>query len=354
MISKNNTYAVALSGGVDSSTVAAMLLKEGHEVFGVTMLTQPDGCESVIKKASIVAKQLGIKHYVLDVIDEFKKEVIDYFINSYLNGTTPNPCAICNKKIKLNKLLIFAKEKGADYLATGHYASIEYINNNVYLKESNNKLKDQSYFLSLTSKEHLKYIKTPLSNINNKRETRELAKSFGLSNFQEKDSQDICFIKNNDYISFIRNNIEDKRLLDRQGNIILKNSNTILSQHKGLVNYTTGQRRGLGISNSEPLYVTNINYNNNTITVGTKKDLLIKTFNVNQFNWLIEQENSSFECYVKVRSGHSKFKALVNINDINNVTVNLLEDNTVAICPGQVCVLYNNKNIVIGAGIINK
>ena len=186
----NDKYAVALSGGVDSSTTAAILLREGHEVFGVTMLTQQNGCETVIKNASAVSKQLGIKHYVLDVIDEFKKEVIDYFINSYLNGITPNPCAICNKKIKLNKLLMFAKEKGANYLATGHYASIECVDNNVLLRESNNKLKDQSYFLSLTSKEHLKYIKTPLSNINNKKETRELAKSFGLNNFQEKDSQD--------------------------------------------------------------------------------------------------------------------------------------------------------------------
>ena len=348
----NDKYAVALSGGVDSSTTAAILLREGHEVFGVTMLTQQNGCETVIKNASAVSKQLGIKHYVLDVIDEFKKEVIDYFINSYLNGITPNPCAICNKKIKLNKLLMFAKEKGANYLATGHYASIECVDNNVLLRESNNKLKDQSYFLSLTSKEHLKYIKTPLSNINNKKETRELAKSFGLNNFQEKDSQDICFIKNNDYISFIKNNIANKKLLDKQGNIILKNSNTVLSQHRGLINYTIGQRRGLGIANSEPLYVTSIDHNNNTLIVGTKQDLLVKTFIVNQFNWLIEQTNSSFECYVKVRSGHSKFKALVNINDIDNITVNLLENNTVAICPGQVCALYNDENIVIGAGII--
>ena len=220
------------------------------------------------------------------------------------------------------------------------------------MKESNNKLKDQSYFLSLTSKEHLKYIKTPLSNISNKKETRELAKSFGLSNLKEKDSQDICFIKNNDYISFIRNNIENKELLNKQGNIILRNSGKIVSQHKGLVNYTIGQRRGLGIANSEPLYVTSINHNNNTIIVGTRKDLFVKTFFVNQFNWLIEQENNNFECHVKVRSGHSKFKALININDINNITVNLLENNTVAICPGQVCALYNNENIVIGAGII--
>lgn len=347
-----SVYAVALSGGVDSSTVAALLLKSGHEVFGVTMLTQQDGCQTVINKASEVAKQLGIKHYIVDVIDDFKKEIIDYFINSYLQGTTPNPCAICNRKIKLNKLLIFAKEKGADYLATGHYANIEYIDNNLYLKESKNKLKDQSYFLSLTSKDHLKYIKTPLSNITNKKETRELAKSFGLNNFQEKDSQDICFIKNNDYISFIRNNIEDKTLLDRRGNIILQNNCTVVSQHKGLINYTIGQRRGLGISYREPLYVTNINYINNTVIVSTKEDLIIETFDVNQFNWLLNINTNCFECYVKVRSGHSKFKALINVANNDLVTINLLEPNTVAICPGQVCALYNEDNIVIGAGII--
>ncbi len=391
-------YAVAMSGGVDSSTVAALLLREGHEVFGVTMLTQatPD-CQNVINNASKVAKQLNIKHYVLDIIDDFKKEVIDYFISAYLQGTTPNPCAICNKKIKLSKLLMFAKEKGADYLATGHYASIDYINNTLYLKESKNLLKDQSYFLSLTDKEHLKYIKTPLSNITNKLETRTLAKQFGLSNFQEKDSQDICFIKHNDYISFIKDNIKNEKLISKRGDIILQNTDNIIAQHNGLMNYTIGQRKGIGISYSEPLYVINMDYIKNQVTVGTKKDLLVKQFKVKQMNWLLEH-NNDFECYVKVRSGHSKFKALINIQtNINNVfqhniqannttkvninveynsnicennnmqhnnnkddcimhyneiLVNLLEPNTVAICPGQVCALYNEYNTVIGAGII--
>ncbi|MBR1944121.1 MAG: tRNA 2-thiouridine(34) synthase MnmA [Alphaproteobacteria bacterium] len=348
----NDRYAVALSGGVDSSTTAAMLLNEGHEVFGVTMLLQSTGCQMVIDKASKVAQQLGIKHYVFDAINEFKKEVIDYFINSYMTGTTPNPCAICNKKIKLNKLLSFAQEKGADYLATGHYANIECINNDVFLKESKNSLKDQSYFLSLTSREHLKYIKTPLCNITHKQETRNLAKSFGLNNFHEKDSQDICFIRNGDYISFIRDNIEDKKLLNKCGNIILQSNGNCIAQHKGLVNYTIGQRRGLGIPNNEPLYVTNINYSNNTLTVGIKRDLLVKTFQVNQFNWLLDINDNKFECHVRIRAGHSKYKSLVEIISNDVVNVHLLENNTVAVCPGQVCALYNKDNVVIGAGII--
>ena len=346
-----DSYAVALSGGVDSSTVAAILLNKGYEVFGVTMLTQASS-RNIVEKASKSAKQLGIKHYVLNIIDEFKKEVIDYFINSYLNGTTPNPCAICNKKIKLNKLLIFAQEKGANYLATGHYASIKYIDNNLYLKESKNLLKDQSYFLSLTDKEHLKYIKTPLSNITNKEETRELAKKFGLENYKEKDSQDVCFIKDNNYKLFIENNIENKQLLNKNGNIILQSNGQVISNHRGLINYTIGQRRGLGIANTEPLYVTNINYLNNTLTVGTKQNLIVRNFKVTQLNWLINIINNDFECFVKVRSGHSKFKALINKNDNNCININLLETNTVAICPGQVCALYNNENVVIGAGII--
>ena len=347
------TYAVALSGGVDSSTTAAILLNEGNEVFGVTMLTQSSGCQSIIENASNVAKQLGIKHYICDVTNEFQTEVIDYFINSYVNGTTPNPCAICNKKIKLNKLLIFAQEKGADYLATGHYASIEYINNNLYLKESKNKLKDQSYFLSLTSKEHLKYIKTPLSKIQDKLETRELAKKFGLSNFQLKDSQDVCFIKNNDYIAFIKNNIKDNTLIDRRGNIIFKGTGTIVSQHKGLVNYTIGQRRGLAIPYKEPLYVTNINPSNNTLTVGTRNDLIVKEFKVNQVNWLLNNKENEFKCLVKIRAGSNKYKAIITVNNNECITVNLIEENITAICPGQVCALYNNDGIVVCAGIIN-
>ena len=249
---------------------------------------------------------------------------------------------------------MFAQEKGADYLATGHYASIEFTNNKIYLKESNNKLKDQSYFLSLTDKEHLKYIKCPLSNINDKKETRELAKRFGLSNFQVKDSQDICFIKNNDYISFIKNNTDNKKILNKPGNIVLKHRNTIIKQHKGLIKYTVGQRRGLGIPYSEPLYVTNIDSNNNAVIVGTRQDLIVKTFKVSQFNWLLEATNSKFECFAKVRAGAMKYKSIVTIHDTENIIVNLLEDNITAICPGQVCVLYNENSVVIGAGIIKR
>ena len=348
----NITYAVAMSGGIDSSTAAAILLREGYKVFGVTMLTCKTGCDKIILEAGTIADDLGIRHYICDISDGFQTEVVDYFINSYMNGLTPNPCAICNKKIKLKQLLQFARNHGADYLATGHYASIEVIEDQVYLKESINTNKDQSYFISLTSKEDLKYIRFPLSNILNKQETRNLAVQFGLRNFAKQDSQDICFIQNRDYISFIRDNIKDKSKLNNCGNMVLNTNNSILAQHHGLENYTIGQRRGLGVSHFEPLYVIHIDTQSNQIILGNKKSLISKYFKVSNMNWIIDSDQNDIACLVKIRAGKLKFKAIIHKYSETDIQVTLLEQNTLAVCPGQVCALYNKENVILGAGTI--
>ncbi len=340
-----SVYAVAISGGVDSAVTATRLLKEGHDVFGVTMLLFDENTDALIEGAKTVTDYLGIPHYICDLRAEFKKEVIDYFVNSYKSGLTPNPCAICNKKIKLNKLLQFAKGLGADYMATGHYAKLLHDNGVAKLYESANSKKDQSYFLSLTSIDCLKYIRFPLQDIVDKSVTRELAKSYGLPNFAKTDSQDICFVPNNDYVSVINKYSLTKNIV---GDFILNGK--VIGKHNGLVKYTIGQRKGLGISYKYPLYVTKIDAERNTVVLGKRADLLRTEFIVKDIN-ILGDIPCGEKLFVKIRSGNKKFYA--NIEQLNNcLKIKLLEPNSIAICPGQVCAVYDNKGKVLAGGII--
>lgn len=336
-----SVYAVAISGGVDSAVTAMKLLQSGHDVFGVTMIIDDKNTEKLLLSAKSVTEHLKISHYICDLRTEFKKEVIDYFVKSYQHGLTPNPCAICNKKIKLHKLLQFALDRGADFLATGHYARIS----NGQLYESANVSKDQSYFLSLTSQKDLNYVRCPLQNIIDKSVTRKLAKAYGLPNFAKLDSQDICFVPNNDYVSVVH---EHSMTSDIEGNFIL-NSRAI-GKHKGLIHYTIGQRRGLGISHSFPLYVVSLNWQRNTVTLGKRSDLLQKSFAVENVNILADISQDEY-LFVKIRSGHKKFKAQIKKLD-SGLEVILLEPNTIAICPGQVCAVYNEEGHVLCGGTI--
>ncbi len=336
-------YAVAISGGVDSAVTATKLLHAGHDVFGVTMVTDDKTKDSLLIGAKTIAEHLNIPHYICDLCSEFKKEVIDYFVKSYQKGLTPNPCAVCNKKIKLHKLLQFARDKGADFLATGHYAKV----NDGQLYEGANLLKDQSYFLSLTSKDDLKYVCCPLQDITNKSLTREMAKSYGLPNFAKSDSQDICFVPNNDYIAVIHAYSDAQ---DVSGDFIL--DNMPVGKHKGIIHYTIGQRRGLGISSHTcPLYVTAIDSENNNVALGKHSDLIRTSFYVKDVNILANVPQNE-NLFVKIRSGSKKFNAKINKLDSNAFEVNLLEPNTIAICPGQVCAVYDANGQVLCGGII--
>ena len=233
--------AVAMSGGVDSSAVAAILSKaKEHDIFGIT-LDLHDGCIDAIKNSRIVCDKLNIEHVVINARNTFRKKVMDVFAEYYANGLTPNPCAICNRDIKFDLLLKEAKLLGATKIATGHYAKYE----KRHLTESANTTKDQSYFLSLVSKSDLDNTIFPLGNIYIKDETRDIAKKFDLPNFSQKDSQDICFIKTT-YKEFLKENYSNLALFEN-GEIILESSGNVLGKHNGIANYTIGQRKGLGI-----------------------------------------------------------------------------------------------------------
>lgn len=337
-----------MSGGVDSSAVAAILKNEGHDVFGITMFLHEYSKSSIIN-AQKVCEILDIQHFVFDIRKNFKKCVMDTFADYYSKGLTPNPCAFCNRDIKLNLLLQFAKDKGADFMATGHYANLKINEGEVILIEAENKSKDQSYFLSLVSKDNLKYVKFPLGKVQNKSKTRKIAESFGLHNFEKKDSQDICFIQNGNYKDFLKTFYSEIPLF-RQGNIRLLNTNKILGKHNGITNYTIGQRKGLGISYETLLYVINLDSKQNEVIVGSKEDLEKSQFNILHTNWILDYPKD-FEGYVKLRSVAKKVKAKIKKN-INGASIELLGKSQTPVTNGQVCAIYNSSNEVIGAGII--
>ncbi|MDR0942115.1 MAG: tRNA 2-thiouridine(34) synthase MnmA [Holosporales bacterium] len=343
------TYAVAMSGGVDSSTTAAILLEKGNNVFGVTMDIN-EYSSSTVANAKNICNILGIKHFVLDAKNIFKKHVMDVFADYYANGLTPNPCALCNRDIKMNALLNFAKEKGADVMATGHYVNMSVDGDLVILKEADNQNKDQSYFLALVDKRNLKDVIFPLGKIKDKEETRKIAQSFGLPNFNQKDSQDICFIPNGDYKSFLRSAYKDLNLFAK-GNIKLASSGEIMGLHEGLANYTIGQRKGLHISYKYPLYVKKLDTANNEIIVCLAEELDTMTFTVVCVNWIIDMP-ASFEALIKHRSICKKSKAAVTKTSDNSISVQLYERPSSPITSGQICVMYNQDKAVIGGGII--
>jgi tRNA-uridine 2-sulfurtransferase len=339
---------VAMSGGVDSSVTAALLLKKGYEIIGVTFDFKIKCSELAVKDAQIIAKKLGIQHYVIDCEKAFKKNVINYFSDTYAKGKTPNPCAKCNREIKFAELIKFMKKLEADYVATGHYVKIVANGDQYELYEAKDKTRDQSYFLSFLKYEYLQYIKFPLEEAT-KQKVRDCAAKFGFHVANKPSSQDICFINEN-YKSFLAASVSES---NKKGDILHINGKK-LGEHNGIMNYTIGQRKGLGIGYTESLYVVKIDINKNIVYVGSNKDLYSSEINLYDLNLLDLSIKSDieYEFRVKLRSTHKGDLAKVVFNIKNNsANIRLLKP-TRAVTKGQLCAFYDGER-VIGSGWIS-
>jgi len=350
---------VAMSGGVDSSTVAAVLAHQGHEVIGVTLQLYDHGvalgkkgacCAGQdIYDAQIAAEKIGIPHYVLNYESIFKQSVMDDFADSYLRGETPIPCVRCNQRVKFRDLFKMAQDLGADCLATGHYVQRIEVDGQAELHSGADPAKDQSYFLFTTTQDQLNYLRFPLGNLN-KEMTRSLARHFGLEISEKPDSQDICFVPNGSYSAII----EKLRPGALDAGDIVTVDGTVLGKHNGIINYTVGQRRGLGIASPDPLYVIKLNPEKNQVIVGHKQDLGASELTLKELNWLGNKTISEdgYNCHVKLRSTHKLLPATVWMMKDGRARVNLVEHSQ-AITPGQACVIYTGSR-VLGGGWIER
>ena len=357
---KDTTVVVAMSGGVDSSTVAGIMKRDGYKVIGITLKLYDDTKEvskskqccagQDIMDAKRVADKLGIEHKILYYQDKFKQGVIDNFVESYLKGETPIPCVQCNQTVKFRDLFNESKHLNADALITGHYVKSITKNNETNMYRAIDHNRDQSYFLFNTTREQLNYLRFPLGGMM-KNQTREIAKKLELNVADKPDSQDICFVPNGDYSSVIKKIKPDSF---QKGNIKDMNEK-VIGIHEGIINFTIGQRRGIKVADKEPLYVIEINAEKNEIIVGPKNKLIQKHIKLKNLNILCKQNELKDEIYVKVRSTGKLLNAKVDLVD-DFAKVNLLEDEY-GISPGQACVFYSKNSDgyrVLGGGWITK
>ena len=352
MKKSNRKILVGMSGGVDSSVTAYLLKRDGWDVVGVTLeMIEDENKVCNISQNSYEAKNvcnmLNIPHYIFNVKENFKKYVIDYFISEYESGRTPNPCVICNRYVKFEGLIDKAKELGIEYIATGHYAQIEENNGRYLIKKGVDPKKDQSYFLYNLSQQQLSKTVFPLGTLT-KTEVRDIAKELNLPVANRPDSQEICFIKNNDYRGFLSKN--SKRTLPK-GEIIDTEGN-ILGHHNGISQFTIGQRRNLGISTGKPMFVVDILSQTNQIVLGSNEDTLSKELIASNLNWIyFDSIKDSMDVDVKIRYGAKPSKATVSPFEKDSVKV-VSELPQRAITKGQAVVFYKDE-YVIGGGIIN-
>jgi len=396
MVCNGRKIFVALSGGVDSSTSAALLLEAGFNCTGVFMITS-DYSHHAQADAEDVAKKLDIKLYVLDLRKDFE-QILDYFCSEYRKGRTPNPCVLCNRSMKFGKLWDFARSKGAELIATGHYAIIlppsagrdgqfglyeaAYTATRTRVTRARTcgdastgetgTSKDQSYALSMIDSGILPYIILPMG-CNSKEQTREIATKFGLGTAQKAESQEICFIPDHDYAALLEQRCPE---LVRNGSVIDSNGN-ILGQHNGIHRFTIGQRRGLRVAMGKPYYVVNINAQSNTVTLGPKEELVHKRLYATNVNWLIDKPTSAFRARVKIRYNDKGASALVcplpprftlapavtrvqarsGAAGRGDSAAVEFDEPKPAITPGQLAVFYvqeGKNNRVVGAGWIDK
>ena len=356
---KDTTIVVAMSGGVDSSTVAGMMKKDGYNVIGITLKLYDDNKEVATSKqccsgqdimdAKRVAQKLDIDHKILYYQNKFKQGVIDNFVDSYLKGETPIPCVQCNQTVKFKDLFEVSKDLNADALITGHYVKSVTSNNNTNMYRAIDENRDQSYFLFNTTRKQLDYLRFPLGSLH-KNETRDIAKKLDLNVASKPDSQDICFVPGGDYASVIQKfrpgSFQKGNIKDLKGNVI--------GVHDGIINFTIGQRKGIKVSDKEALYVIRINSEKNEIIVGPKEYLGKKNIILKNINLLADKEEFNSSIFVKVRSTGKLLEANVHLSDQNGADVNLKNPED-GISPGQACVFYNQDSIgfkVLGGGWI--
>ncbi|MDW7661446.1 MAG: tRNA 2-thiouridine(34) synthase MnmA [Bacillota bacterium] len=360
---KNNRVVVGMSGGVDS-TVAAFKLKEmGYDVIGVNMrLWQDDALEeahfekdggccslSSAEDARRVCAQIGIPFYALDFKAVFKTTVVDYFIDSYQKGETPNPCIACNKYVKFEALLDKAHQLGAYYVATGHYAKIKFDEQfgRYTIEKSNAVEKDQTYALYNLTQDQLKHILMPLGDFESKDDVRKVAAQFDVQMSQKSDSQEICFVPDQDYVGFLKRNsdmaIEEGKFVGKDGEV--------LGKHQGIVNYTIGQRKGLGVTFGKPMYVIDIDTTSNVVTLGENSDVFKIELVSDQNNFILfDQLEEAYRCTAKVR--YSAKEAPCTLYPEGDRVRVIFDDPQRAITPGQAVVFYKDQWLVGGGTII--
>lgn len=337
---------LGMSGGVDSSAAALVLKEEGYDVIGVTMQLFGKNEEN-IRDAKAVCDNLGIMHYAYDYSEEFLNTVIADFLEQYKNARTPNPCIVCNKFLKFGKMMEEAQKLGADYIATGHYAKVEFDGKKYSLRKAKADKKDQTYVLYNLTQDLLAHTLFPLGKFDSKEEIRKLAQDAGLDVASKPDSQEICFIPDNDYAKFIEERIgkfEEGNIVDVYGNV--------LGRHKGIIHYTIGQRKGLGISSKEPLFVVSINKGRNEVIVGGDDDLYSSELFADKVNYISgTKPEKEFKCAAKIRYAAKPVKCTVYPLDGEKIKV-VFDEKQRAITPGQSVVLYDD-DVILGGGIIS-
>ncbi|MBD1545353.1 tRNA 2-thiouridine(34) synthase MnmA [Roseibium aggregatum] len=360
---EDTRVVVAMSGGVDSSVVAAMLKDEGYDVIGVTLQLYDHGAAvhraksccagQDIHDARRAAEKIGIPHYVLDYESRFKEAVMDRFADSYIAGETPIPCVSCNQTVKFHDLLKTAKDLGADVLATGHYVRSRASGNKRSLYRPADLDRDQSYFLFATTQEQLDFLRFPLGGLP-KSDVRDLARKYGLAIADKPDSQDICFVPNGNYADVIRklrpNAAEPGEIVHMDGRV--------LGSHDGIIHFTIGQRRGIGVATGEPLYVVRLDADRRRVVVGPRKALETRKIYLREVNWIGDlplEDGAEIDLFTKVRSTRPPAPAILR-RDGDVVSVELVTGET-GVAPGQACVFFDSDTDearVLGGGWIDR
>lgn len=349
---------VGMSGGVDSSATAALLVEQGYEVIGITLKLWPQDCVNraedkccgpqAVTDARAVCHQLGIPYYLVDEAAEFQKMVIDYFAAEYKAGRTPNPCVMCNQHLKFGNFIRKARQLGAEKVATGHFARVEHdtATGRMLMKRGADRRKDQSYFLFSLRQEQLARVIWPLGD-KTKSDTREVARQCQLKTADKEESMEICFVPDRDYGKFLR----DAKLVQNHAGDIVDTYGNVLGQHEGIEFYTIGQRKGLGIATGRPLYVIELDPETNRVIVGDDALLEKDAFSIDRCNWIpFDEPTGPIEVLAKIRYNHPGVPATITPGDDQTAHVRLHTPQR-AITPGQACVFYQDE-LVLGGGWI--